>query len=63
MRMDLQSTKRAILLAVKVHREWWLASVHWWEYQTAGVFPWVRRVLSFEQCSWLPNEDFLRILR
>jgi hypothetical protein len=28
MRVDLQSTKGAILLAVKAHREWWLASVH-----------------------------------
>jgi hypothetical protein len=28
-----------------------------------GGFPWMRRVFSLEQCSWLPNEDFLRILR
>jgi hypothetical protein len=27
------------------------------------VFPWMRRVFSSEQCSWFPNEDFLRILR
>jgi hypothetical protein len=28
-----------------------------------GVFPWTRRVFSSKQCSWFPNEDFLRILR
>jgi hypothetical protein len=28
-----------------------------------GVFPWMRRVFSSEQCSWFPNEDFLQILR
>jgi hypothetical protein len=46
LRMDLQSTRGAILLAVRVHQEWWLVGVHWWEYQTAGVFPWMRRVFS-----------------
>jgi hypothetical protein len=30
--------QRAILLAVEVHREWWLANAHWWEYQTTGFF-------------------------
>jgi hypothetical protein len=28
-----------------------------------GGFPWTRRVFSSKQCSWFPNEDFLRILR
>jgi hypothetical protein len=28
-----------------------------------GGFSWIRRVFSSEQCSWFPNEDFLRILR
>jgi hypothetical protein len=55
--------QRAILLAVEMHWEWWLASVHWWEYQTAGVSPWMRRVFSTKQCSWFPNGDSLRILR
>jgi hypothetical protein len=26
------------LLAAEMHREWWLACVHWWEYQMTGVF-------------------------
>jgi hypothetical protein len=26
------------LFAVEVHREWWLAGAHWWEYQTTRVF-------------------------
>jgi hypothetical protein len=30
--------RRAILLALEMHREWWLAGVHWWEYQTTGFF-------------------------
>jgi hypothetical protein len=29
----------------------------------SGVFPRMRRVFFIEQCSWIPNEDFLRILR
>jgi hypothetical protein len=37
-RMNLQSTREAILLAVEVHREWWMDGVYWWEYQTTGVF-------------------------
>jgi hypothetical protein len=37
-RIDLQSTREAILLAVEVHWEWWMAGVYWWEYQTTGVF-------------------------
>jgi hypothetical protein len=45
-----------------VHREWWLAGVHWWEYQKAGFFPWIQRVFSSKQCSWFLNEDFLRII-
>jgi hypothetical protein len=28
MRVDLHSTKGAILLAMRTHREWWLAGVH-----------------------------------
>jgi hypothetical protein len=28
-----------------------------------GGFPWMRRVFFIEQCSWLQNKDFLRILR
>jgi hypothetical protein len=28
MQVDLQSTKGAILLAVRAHWEWWLADVH-----------------------------------
>jgi hypothetical protein len=35
-RVDLQSTRGLFLLALKVHWEWWLASAHWWEYQTTG---------------------------
>jgi hypothetical protein len=31
------STGGAILLAVEVHQEWWMAGVYWWEYQTTGV--------------------------
>jgi hypothetical protein len=27
------------------------------------VYPRIRRVFFIEQCSWLPNKDFLRILR
>jgi hypothetical protein len=61
-RMDLQSTREAILLAVGVHREWWLAGVHWWEYQTAGFFSLDVKGFFIEQCSWLPNKDFLWIL-
>jgi hypothetical protein len=37
--------------------------VHWWEYQTMWVFPWMQRVFSTKQCSWFPNEDSLQILR
>jgi hypothetical protein len=33
-----------------------------WEYQTAGFLP-ECEVFFIEQCSWLPNKDFLRILR
>jgi hypothetical protein len=28
-----------------------------------GVSPQMRRIFSIEQCSWFPDEDFLRILR
>jgi hypothetical protein len=55
--------RMAILLAMEIHQEWWLPSVHFWEYQTTGVFPWMRKVFSTKQCSWFPSKDSLRILR
>jgi hypothetical protein len=41
-----------------VHWEWWLAGVHWWEYEGRG-FSSKWEGFFIEQYLWLPNEDFL----
>jgi hypothetical protein len=60
--MELQSTKGAILLAVRAHRsDDWLACING-NTKRQGFLPECEGFF-IEQCSWLPNKDFLRILR
>jgi hypothetical protein len=59
--MDLQGTRRAVLLAVeRIGSDDWLACLDG-NAKRRG-FSLNAKGFSIEQCSWLPNKDFLRIL-
>jgi hypothetical protein len=62
MRVDLQSTKGAILLAERTHWEWWLVGVHYGNTKWQGFLSECEGFF-IERCLWFPNEDFLWILR
>jgi hypothetical protein len=62
MQMDLQGTRGAILLAVEcIGSDDWLACIDG-DTKRRGFFPECEG-FSIEQCSWLPNKDFLWVLR
>jgi hypothetical protein len=62
MRVDLQSTKGAILLAVeRIGSDDWLAYING-NTKRQGFLPECEGFF-IEQCSWLPKEDFLWMLR
>jgi hypothetical protein len=59
--MDLQGTRRAILLAVEcIGSDDWLACIDG-NTKRRG-FPLNAKGFSIEQCSWLSNKDFVWIL-
>jgi hypothetical protein len=62
MRVDLQSTKGAILLAERTHWEWWLVGVHYENTKRQGFLS-ECEVFSLNSVHGSRIEDFLWILR
>jgi hypothetical protein len=61
MRVDLQATKGAILLAVRAHWEWWLVGMRYWNTKRQGFLSECEG-FSLNSVYGSRIEDFLRIL-